>query len=141
MTEKLGDSAPPQKVTGRSRFLSSPRLREAAGETVAECTAVLCCCPCFPVNLLLVAAFRMQARILHRSVRRRRKIFLQENITKTGSFNVGDDFSIHGEFNRSAAEEKTWPTRSPSEEIVAAEKNILPAFANAGFWRSLSQRE
>lgn len=137
MTENLGDSAPPQKVKWRSRFLLNQRLREAAGETVAECTAVLCCCPCFPVNLLLVAAFRMQARIVHRSVRRRRKIFLQEKITKS----VGDDFSIHGEFTRSAAEEKTWPTRSPSEEIVAAEKKILPAFANAGFLRSLSQRE
>lgn len=137
MTENLGDSAPPQKVKWRSRFLLNQRLREAAGETVAECTAVLCCCPCFPVNLLLVAAFRMQARIVHRSVRRRRKIFLQEKITKS----VGDDFSIHGEFTRSAAEAKTWPTRSPSEEIVAAEKKILPAFANAGFLRSLSQRE
>ncbi|CAD5183232.1 uncharacterized protein LOC135637991 [Musa acuminata AAA Group] len=124
------------------------RVTEAAGETVAECAAVLCCCPCGLANLFFVAAVKLPAGLVRRALRLRRKRRagygkVKAGIlrTRVGSFD-DDDFSIHhGTFFMAMGAKEVWPAKAVSPELLQLEKEMTARFYSTGFWRSPSQKE
>ncbi|XP_074590697.1 uncharacterized protein LOC141846560 [Curcuma longa] len=120
------------------------RLRAGAGETAAECAAVLCCFPCCLASLVVVSAVKLPSAIVQRARRRRRRqVRLKEKRTKANEYKVGafhdDENNILGGFILEAAE--SLPANTTSEEVVKLEKDMIAKFYGAGFWRSPSQRE
>ncbi|KAJ8466994.1 hypothetical protein OPV22_029546 [Ensete ventricosum] len=124
------------------------RLAEAAGETAAECAAIVCCCPCGIANLLFTAAVKLPAGLVRRALRHKRKHGAGFGKRKAGLFRnrIGslddDDFGIYsGSLLVALEAEETWPVKVASPELVALEKEMSARFYSAGFWRSPSQKE
>ncbi|WOL03103.1 hypothetical protein Cni_G11823 [Canna indica] len=127
------------------------RFAEVAGQTTAECTAVLCCCPCGLANLIYAAAIKLPAGLVRRALRGKRKHRIGYLRKNGGYFRnrvspLGDDddeFNVHpGTLWVALRKDDGWPTvLAASPELVALEKEMSARFSSAGFWRSLSQKE
>ncbi|GLT96337.1 hypothetical protein SLE2022_139650 [Rubroshorea leprosula] len=66
---------------GVTRTSKSARFAEVCGGTVAECTAVCCCCPCGIVELLMLAIYKVPAGLCRRALRYKR----QQRLLKKGT--------------------------------------------------------
>ncbi|RRT60908.1 hypothetical protein B296_00022371 [Ensete ventricosum] len=146
----------PAPVPGRPRPLIAvenpkpkpgSRCAEASGETAAECAAIFCCCPCSLAKLLVFAVVKLPEGLVRKALRRRRKRKKKSRgiwQPKYGAFDDDDDddFSVHGGILLAAAgTEGAWSAKTPSQELLEFEKEMLAMFYGAGFWRSASQKE
>ncbi|GLT80255.1 hypothetical protein SLA2020_517060 [Shorea laevis] len=131
---------------GVTRTSKSARFAEACGGTLAECTAVCCCCPCGIVELLLLAIYKVPAGLCRRALRYKRR----QRLLKKGTmqprhrrFQCGcDETELHvhpvvcyEEFDIMSGSKET------EKAVVELEKEMWDTFCGAGFWRSPSQRE
>ncbi|CAL9193786.1 unnamed protein product [Musa hybrid cultivar] len=129
-----------------------PRCAELAGVTAADCAAVCCCGPCMVVNLVVLTAVKLPARVCRRVLqardkrkeraRKRKEARLLGPMSDAGGDRLstvttedlnGDVEGLHG-FVVSAA------GPSPAE-VAEVEKEILARFQRTGFWRSPSRSE
>ncbi|KAG0451704.1 hypothetical protein HPP92_026062 [Vanilla planifolia] len=118
----------------------SKRVAEVAGGTTAECAAVVCCCPCGLLNLLVLAVVKLPAGLLRRSLRRRRKRRAEKRRKAAGLLGMeskGSAVRTHA----ASSVMMPWPEKSPGAEVSEKEKEMWGQFHGAGFWRSPSQRE
>lgn len=123
----------------------SKRLAEVAGGKAAECAAVVCCCPCSLVNLLILAVVKLPVGLFRRAMRRRkrkmkRKIKKKASLLGVDSNAAGQDIKTSS-FSKAAEPPMPWPAKSPSAEVSEMEAKMWLEFSGTGFWRSPSQRE
>ncbi|KAL0912226.1 hypothetical protein M5K25_018188 [Dendrobium thyrsiflorum] len=123
----------------------SKRVAEVAGGTTAECAAVVCCCPCGLVNLLVLTIVKLPAFLCRRALRKRKKRRASRK-KKAESEASGADITsaspaavVHG--IPLPAKGILLPATSPAAEVSELEKEMWPHFFGNGFWRSPSQRE
>ncbi|KAG6526062.1 uncharacterized protein LOC122048740 [Zingiber officinale] len=151
MEEKPRHAAPLPERRRPPIASATPRrgaqLPAVAGETAAECAAVLCCFPFCLASLVVVSAVKLPSAIVQRARRRRRReVHLKEKRTKANGNKViafhDDENNILRGFILAAEEaEESSPAKATSEELVELEKVMIAKFYGAGFWRSPSQRE
>lgn len=138
-------SPPPAAVSQQLLIPKEPpepgaRCGEVAGGTAAECAAVVCCCPCGLVNLLVLAAVWLPAGLCRRALRRKRKRGKKKagRLRSRVGFMDDEDFGLPRVVPLTP---ESWPAKSPSMEVSEKEKEMWAQFYSAGFWRSPSQRE
>lgn len=133
------------------------RIAESTGQTAADCTAVLCCCPCGLANLVYLAAVKLPAGLVRRALCgaggmtrrgdgfvRKRPGLLRDNIVRPVDGDDEDDDGISFHTTRSLVRlraDAACPTKMVLPELVALEKEMSARFYGAGFWRSPSRKE
>ncbi|GAB4834123.1 hypothetical protein Ancab_032386 [Ancistrocladus abbreviatus] len=151
--------------THKSSSTGSARLAEVAGGTLAECTAICCCCPCGLVTLLVLAVYKVPAGLCRKILRtrRRRRLIkkglmpLESNpvssrLQRCGGLCGCDETELHIHPVAAAAMAlEAFPDMDEvfvvgrevamEKELVELEKQMWDRFYGTGFWRSLSQRE
>ncbi|KAG6508728.1 uncharacterized protein LOC121980083 [Zingiber officinale] len=132
------------------------RIAESTGQTAAECTAVVCCCPCGLANLVYLAAVKLPAGIVRRAlcgaggmtrrgvgfVRKRPGLLMNNRVLPFHG--DGDDDGINFHATRSLVrlrDDAACPTKMASPELAALEKELSSRFYGTGFWRSPSRKE
>ncbi|XP_074563928.1 uncharacterized protein LOC141820506 [Curcuma longa] len=131
------------------------RIAESTGQTAAECTAVVCCCPCGLANLVYLAAVKLPAGLVRRALcgaggMTRRGVGLVRNRpglltnNRVNPVDGDDDGGISFHATRSLVrlrDDAACPTKLALPELVALEKEMSARFYGAGFWRSPSRKE
>ncbi|CAK9322952.1 unnamed protein product [Citrullus colocynthis] len=132
-----------KSVSGNVRFA------EVAGGTTAECAAVCCCCPCFVINFLVLAIYKVPAGLCRRALRTKRRQRLKKKgvlPARRARFSVGgyDETDIQilsvGKTVYSS-EPKGQKSEETDRKVMELEKEMWEIFYSTGFWRSPSQRD
>ncbi|XAR60224.1 hypothetical protein NMG60_11033498 [Bertholletia excelsa] len=110
---------------------------EVAGGATAECVAVVCCCPCTVVNMVILALYKVPTGLCRKAWKKRKnhrlqkkKSALQPTLWRSHSFNESDidrDERIHNLL--------TNDNGSPSATTVDSEPEMLGQIYGGGFWR------
>ncbi|KAK8968895.1 hypothetical protein KSP40_PGU003295 [Platanthera guangdongensis] len=124
----------------KERTKASKRVAEVAGGTTAECLAVVCCCPCGLVNLIVLAVVKIPVAIYRRAVRKRKKCRRAEGAA-VNNIAVAQDIDIAGAYPAAAETGLPLTVKSPAAEVSEMEKVMWSQIFGTGFWRSPSQRE
>ncbi|XP_075498828.1 uncharacterized protein LOC142537152 [Primulina tabacum] len=111
------------------------------GETAGDCAAIICCCPCATIHLLILALYRLPTGLCKKAWRRRRKrhrllkkkkmmnsMEEKENQWKENSFGFCTDDCYGDEESIDQSDTVEW------------DSEIWDHFYAYGFWRSGSQR-
>lgn len=142
-----GDAAPAKKqpIILKEQAKPSKRVAEVAGGTTAECVAVVCCCPCGLVNLVVLAVVKLPAGLYRLAVRKRNKRRAMGKMKKGAAVSAESKASGNNigpaspGFSEAVAVQ--WPAKSPAAEVLEMEKEMWSQLFGTGFWRSPSQRE
>ncbi|XP_044508930.1 uncharacterized protein LOC123227872 [Mangifera indica] len=122
----------------------SSRFAEMTGGTTAECVAVCCCCPCGIVNLLVLALYKVPARLFKKAIKEKRK----KRLIKKGLLPPRKKSKC--KCGPEDMELQVYPVQNVSEainsedtelELMKLEKEMWERFYSTGFWGSPSQRE
>lgn len=119
-----------------------PRCAELAGVTAADCAAVCCCGPCMVVNLVVLTAVKLPARVCRRVLHARDK--RKERARKRKEARLLGPMSDAGgdRLSTVTTEDLNGDVEGPSPaEVAEVEKEILARFQRTGFWRSPSRSE
>lgn len=142
------------------------RIAEEVGGTAAECAAVCCCCPCSLVNLVILAVYKVPARLCKKAWKRRRllktkkKAFIMHNSDRESSMvhgvdngpsklglvaevkklSLDDQYDRHNQLMMNGGDDKK-RDGGDGTEAVDWEKEMWDRFGSGGFWRSRSQRD
>ncbi|WOK91736.1 hypothetical protein Cni_G00427 [Canna indica] len=138
-----------QPVILRQPSHPTARCAELAGGTTADCVSVCCCCPCMAMNLVVLTTVRLPVGICRRAKKahakrrakaRKRKeaALLSPENSAGGDVRCSAVAAEEGDDPPAAAPREGGPTPAEVEEL---EKQIWALFHDAGFWRSMSQRE
>lgn len=158
-----------QPVILKKSSRKNPCIAEIAGGKTAECAAILCCCPCGLLDLLILAVVRLPAGLCRKALRKRilrrrtKKAKLLESSSGLNSESDSGSGSGAGSdgwssaFGSSSDDEfveftgfrgavmmvvgDPFPAKSPSAEVIELEEEVWSKFYNSGFWRSPSQKD
>ncbi|XAR64812.1 hypothetical protein NMG60_11008660 [Bertholletia excelsa] len=110
---------------------TSSTLGEVAGGATAECAAVVCCCPCTLLNLIVLAAYRFPSRLCQKVLlqRRRRTLKKKDALPRRSSGYISSDSDNFEE------------AVGLDEDMLRLEKDMRLEFCGSGFWRSHSQSQ
>ncbi|XP_022754219.1 uncharacterized protein LOC111302697 [Durio zibethinus] len=152
MTRPVLMRAPP--VTRRQPVLLSEDPKTArkgnkfgavVGGTVAECTAVFCCCPFSVMELLVLGLYKVPAGLCKKVwKRRKRQRLMKKNPGFLGPAKVGPP---RAELEAEPDQVVGKGARCGDDQddgcagAVHLEKEMWDRFYGTGFWRSPSQRE
>ncbi|KAK4762157.1 hypothetical protein SAY87_030041 [Trapa incisa] len=122
---------------------STASVGEMAGGTTAECAAIWCC-PCGLVNLLVLVACKLPARLCRQALKRKRR----QRLIKQGFLNPKGhrpssriDEMDAPPVTLSDLLEVNKPAQEVAMEVAQLEKEMWERFYGAGFWRSSSRRD
>ncbi|KAK8918562.1 hypothetical protein KSP39_PZI021178 [Platanthera zijinensis] len=158
-----------QPVILKKSSRKSPCVAEIAGGKTAECAAILCCCPCGLLDLLILAVVRLPAglcrkalrkRFLRRRTKRAKLLESSSGLNSESSVGSGSGTGSDGcssAFGSSSDDEfaefagfrgtvvmvvgDSFPAKSPSAEVIELEEEVWSKFYSSGFWRSPSLAE
>ncbi|XAR64810.1 hypothetical protein NMG60_11008657 [Bertholletia excelsa] len=120
------------------------KVAEVAGGTTAECVAVVCCCPCTVVNLVVLTVYKLPAGICRKALlQHRRRRLMKKGLLpqQSGGFDLSDVQVDSTTVEMWPASDKfTVETLGSDEDVVRLEKEMWDRFYGSGFWRSPSQR-
>ncbi|TYI80383.1 hypothetical protein E1A91_D05G083800v1 [Gossypium mustelinum] len=105
---------------------------EVMGVTAAECTAVCCCCPCSIIELLVLAFYKIPARLCKKVLRWKKR--------------ESTRFELEAELDHMMGKGEPCDCGVDNHDDSCAravdfEQKMWDRFRGAGFWRSPSQRE
>ncbi|XP_019156727.1 PREDICTED: uncharacterized protein LOC109153292 [Ipomoea nil] len=132
----------PLRVNGHHR---RPSLGEVAGGTTADLAAVVCCCPCVLVNMVVLAVYKVPKGVARKALgskRRRRLLKKGGRSERQQSSSDGDDDSELQivQVSSSSSAVSSGLSLDSDKDVVELEKEMWEKFYGAGFWRSYSQR-
>lgn len=135
-------------LTSPVRRRDNRRLGEVAGGATADCAAILCCCPCMTVNLLVLAVYKVPTAICRKAWRRQRRTMLKNKAVRSQpqqrinhQHTGGRPPSLVDEAADMDKLESSMRSQTAGEEDIEFERRMWGHFKGTGFFRSYSQRE
>ncbi|KAL1098151.1 hypothetical protein V6Z11_D05G081000 [Gossypium hirsutum] len=125
---------------------------EVMGVTAAECTAVCCCCPCSIIELLVLAFYKIPARLCKKVLRWKKRHLMKKKKKKNQQDLLGPTKcrptgkELEAELDHMMGKGEPCDSGVDNHDDSCAravdfEQKMWDRFRGAGFWRSPSQRE
>ncbi|CAN1247648.1 hypothetical protein LINPERPRIM_LOCUS6420 [Linum perenne] len=143
-TENGGENK--ERRLERSRAIPPRRIREVAGGATAECVAVCCCFPCTLLNMLILAVYKLPARLCQKAKKKRKKNqhhHQQQQQMPRHDLLPGEglDWEAREALEKGRIGSVTGAVAEDEVEEHNLEKEMLERFQGTGFWRSPSVKD